>query len=71
MYSADWCGVCTRARRFFKAEGIPFSEMDVDKNAGARREWKRMNATGVPLIVVGDKRMNGFSEQRFMELYGK
>jgi len=29
MYSASWCGVCTRARTFFKAEGIPFQEFSI------------------------------------------
>jgi glutaredoxin len=69
MYSASWCGVCARARRFFEAEGIPFRELDVEKNQTARREWKRLNAGGVPLILVGGKRMSGFSEKRFMDLY--
>ena len=69
MYSASWCGVCTRARRFFQAEKIPFRELDIEKSAKAKREYKRMNAKGVPVILVGGKRMNGFSEQRFMALY--
>lgn len=69
MYSADWCGVCKRAKRFFQAEGIPFRELDVDKSRRARREFDRLNAKGVPVILVGGKRMNGFSEKRFMELY--
>jgi len=69
MYSASWCGVCTRARRFFKAEGIPFRELDVEKSQSAKREWERMNARGVPVILVGDQRMTGFSEAGFMQLY--
>jgi glutaredoxin len=69
MYSASWCGVCARARRFFQAEGIPCRELDIEKSSKARREWKRMKATGVPVILVGSRRMNGFSEEGFMGLY--
>ena len=69
MYSAAWCGVCKRAREFFQARGIPFREMDVEQNTLARRELERMNARGVPVILVGGKRMNGFSSERFMTLY--
>ena len=69
MYSAAWCGVCARARHFFQAKRIPFRELDIEKSQTARREWKDMNAKGVPVILVGDKRMNGFSEKRFMNLY--
>jgi glutaredoxin len=69
IYSAPWCGVCKRAKRFFRVQGIPFRELDVEKNRMARREMERMNARGLPVILVGGKRMNGFSEKRFMELY--
>jgi glutaredoxin len=69
MYSASWCGVCARARRFFQAGGIPFRELDVEKSPKTRRELKRMKATGVPVILVGSRRMNGFSEEGFMGLY--
>ncbi|MCG6862400.1 MAG: glutaredoxin family protein [Chromatiaceae bacterium] len=69
MYSAPWCGVCKQAKRFFKAEGIRYRDLDIEQSGAARREWERMNATGVPVILVGNKRMNGFSEARFMELY--
>ena len=71
MYSAPWCGVCQRAKRFFQNKGIAFREMDIDKNRRARKEFDRLNGRGVPLILVGDKRMNGFSEQSFMKLYGR
>jgi glutaredoxin len=71
MYSASWCGVCKRAKRFFEEQRIPFRELDVDINQMARREMERMEARGVPVILVGGKRMNGFSEQRFMDLYGR
>lgn len=69
MYSASWCGVCTRARRFFRDQGIPFRERDIEQDESARREFDRMNGSGVPIILVGGKRMNGFSERRFMDLY--
>ena len=35
----------------------------------ARQRYKKMDATGVSVILVGDRRMNGFSEQRFDSLY--
>jgi len=69
MYSASWCGMCARARQFFKAEDIPFRELDIERNRVAQRDWERMNATGVPVILVGGKRMDGFSEAQFLQLY--
>lgn len=69
MYSAPWCAQCKRAKQFFKSKGIPFRELDIERNAMARRELERMNARGVPVILVGGKRLTGFSERRFMALY--
>ena len=69
MYSAPWCAVCKRARQFFKARGIPFRELDIERNAMARRELERMKARGLPVILVDGRRLNGFSEKAFLELY--
>lgn len=71
MYSTAWCGVCKRARRFFRVQGIPFQEYDVEKSEKGRRDYKRLNGRGVPILLVGDKRMNGFSVGRFRNLYEK
>lgn len=71
MYSAPWCEACKQAKRFFQARGIPFRELNVEKNRMARLEMERLNARGVPMILVGSGRMNGFSAKRFLELYEK
>jgi len=70
MYSTTWCGVCKRARQFFQAQKIPFREYDVEKTEKGRRDYKKLNGRGVPIILVGDKRMNGFSVGRFKGVYG-
>lgn len=69
MYSTAWCGFCKKARKFFRAKGIAFKEYDVENSAKGRQDYKRLNGRGVPIILVGKKRMNGFSEKRFLELY--
>jgi len=69
MYSASWCGVCRQAKRFFEEQGIPYKERDIEKNRMARTEFDRLNGRGVPLILVGGQRMNGFSAQSFLKLY--
>lgn len=69
MYSTTWCGVCKRAAAFFKANRIPYREYDVEKSSKGQKDFAAMNGRGVPVILVGGKRMNGFDEQRFMQLY--
>jgi len=69
MYSTTWCGVCKRARQFFQLQKIPFREYDVEKTEKGQRDYKKLNGRGVPIILVGDKRMNGFSAGKFMRFY--
>jgi len=68
MYSTSWCPHCKRARAYFAQKGIAFTEMDVEKSAEGRQAYKAMGGGGVPIIVVGDKMMRGFSPQAFERL---
>ena len=69
MYSAVWCGVYKKARRYFQQEGIAFNEYDIETSRNGRRDYEALNGRGVPIILVGSKRMDGFSTKRFMSLY--
>ena len=69
MYSTTWCGVCKKAKRYFKSKKIPFTEYDIEKSEQAAREFKKLRGRGVPVILVGDSRMNGFSVKNFDRLY--
>jgi glutaredoxin len=69
MYSASWCGHCKRAKRYFRQHGIAFTEYDIEKDRQARARYARMGAAGVPVILVGKRRMNGFSEAGFEKIY--
>ena len=69
MYSAAWCGVCKKAKKYFNKNSISYVEYDIDKDKAARKRYKEMGATGVPVIFIGDRRMNGFSASSFERLY--
>lgn len=69
MYSTSWCGYCKKARRYFSENSIVFTEFDIEKNALARRQYDRLGGKGVPVILVGKRRMNGFSISGFKRIY--
>lgn len=69
MYSAEWCGVCKRARKYFQENRIAFREKDIDKSTPARREFKELGGRGVPLILVGKRKLSGFSPDSFEKIY--
>jgi glutaredoxin len=69
MYSAAWCGVCKKARRFLTQEGIPFVEKDIEKDTSAAAELRNkaqqagVSANGVPVFDVGGRIFSGFDPQ--------
>jgi glutaredoxin len=68
LYSTTWCGYCKRAREYFAAEGIAYTEYDVETSEKGRRDYAQLGAHGVPIILVGNQRMNGFSAAAFEQL---
>jgi len=64
MLSATWCGVCKRARNWLAQNGVPFTEYDVERDQKGIEEYRRLGARGVPIILVGEQRMDGFSAKR-------
>lgn len=69
MFSAAWCGYCKKARQYFNEKKIPFVEYDIEKNSAANKRFKSLGGQGVPVILVGKKKMSGFSASRFESIY--
>ena len=71
MYTTVWCPYCEKARQYLRAENIPFTEYDVETNAKGKRDYAALGASGVPIILIDGERMNGFSRERFDQVYRK
>ena len=69
IYTASWCGICKTAKAYFNEQGIDFEEFDIDRNPRGKRDFARLGGRAVPVILVGDQRMNGFDAARFQVLY--
>lgn len=69
LYSTSWCGVCKRARQFLSQRKIPFQEYDVEKSRKGKKDYAELKGRGIPILLVGGQRMNGFSVSRFERLY--
>ncbi|MBL8535497.1 MAG: glutaredoxin family protein [Betaproteobacteria bacterium] len=60
LYTAAWCGYCQRAKAHLRQRGIGFDERDVETSVSGRREYQQLGGRGVPIILVGTQRMDGF-----------
>lgn len=64
LLSAQWCGVCRQAKAYMVSRKIAFEEWDVDQSEFARAKMRELGAKGVPVILVGQQKMVGFSAER-------
>jgi len=71
IYTTQRCGYCKKAKNYFKSKNIRYIEYDIDVNKTARKKYDKMGAKGVPVILVGNRRMNGFSIIGFEDFYQK
>ncbi len=69
MYATSWCPYCQQARNYFREQGISYVEYDIEKNEEAKRVYKTFGGKLIPVIVVGKRRMNGFSVAGFNKIY--
>jgi len=65
IYVTEWCGYCKKAQKYMKDKGIPYVAYDIEKDSAAMQRHKDFGGRGVPLIVIGSKKMSGFSPEAF------
>lgn len=68
MYSTRWCPYCYKAREYFKRHQFSYVEYDIEASAQNLADFRALNGQGVPLILVGNQRMQGFNPQSFEAL---
>jgi glutaredoxin len=61
LYGTSRCGYCQAARDYLRARGIPFTEYDVESDPVGREGFAALHGRGVPIILVGSMRMDGFN----------
>ncbi|SFG94494.1 Glutaredoxin [Duganella sp. CF458] len=61
LYGTETCPYCAKARAYFKEQGIAYADLDVGKPGQAREEFKKLGGSGVPLLLIGERRIEGFN----------
>jgi glutaredoxin-like YruB-family protein len=64
LYSTRNCPYCRQARQYLKSKGVRFQEFDIQKNIRAKKTLAGLGARAVPVIMVGDARVDGFDRKR-------
>lgn len=66
MLSATWCGYCDALRKDLDAMDVAYTELDID--GPGRAAFDAVNARGVPVLIVGQDVVYGYSPDRAREL---
>ena len=61
MLGAAWCPACKAATRFFVKNNINYCEYDMEKNAIGAKLFQEVNGKGVPILFIGEHRIQGFN----------
>ena len=67
FFSAPWCGYCDRARDWFDDQRVDYLEINIESSTEARRLWREAGGRGVPLVLVGDQRVAGYSVDAYRQ----
>jgi glutaredoxin len=66
LYSVSWCPHCKHAREFLRAQGVQFTDYDIEKDAAALARKNELDPEkGVPFAIINGIKIHGFSQQSY------
>lgn len=70
VYTTNDCIECTMVKKVLNEEGIPFETRNISENQEYQKEVEKYGYLGVPVTVVGDLAVKGFTNElkELMEL---
>ena len=54
--------ILRNGKEFFSDRKIIFSNFDIEKSEKAKQEFNELGGTSVPLIIIGNRRIDGFNQ---------
>ena len=64
IFTTDSCAHCHRAKAFLRSRHVRFRERNLTSSRSAMTEFQRLGARCVPVIVIGERRIDGFHPDR-------
>ncbi len=71
LFTSPSCIWCTRAKNYFKKQGIKFKTIDISKDKKAAQDCIRNGCRGVPVILIGGSQwICGFDQAKIDKALG-
>lgn len=65
------CPHCRDVKQYLDQRGLSYRELRVDRDRQAAKALARLGARGVPVVMIGETRVDGFDRRRLDRLLGK
>lgn len=63
VYTTPNCQHCRQVKQWLLKHEIPFLDFNVSKPGKIQKQFFRLGGRSVPMLVIGDKLLNGFDPQ--------
>jgi glutaredoxin-like protein NrdH len=63
VYTTNDCVECTFVKKVLTENGIPFEVRNIAENDAFKEEVEKFGYLGVPVTVVGDRAVKGFTPE--------
>ena len=71
IYTRQWCGFCTAAKKLLDQRGVAYDEKDATNDRALRQEMmQRSGRTTFPQIFIGDTHVGGCDDLMAAERTG-
>lgn len=72
VYSTDYCPYCVQAKRLLESKNIPYEEVNLSgDDRGRQAIQEKTGWMTVPIIMIEDELVGGFSELSALDSQGK
>jgi mycoredoxin len=71
MYTTTWCGYCIRLKRQLERDGVPFVEVDIERDAEAAALVERVNGGNQTVPTVAFPDGTALTNPSYQEILGR
>ena len=68
LYATSWCGYCKATRELLGQLGVSYKEFDIETSQQGKQEYKGLNGSGVPLLLINGEVVRGYNPSKIKEL---
>ena len=69
LFMAKWCGYCRQAEAYLSEKRISYQKHDIDTAEGKRAFAETGSGRGIPVILVGTQKVQGYSRPAYDALF--